>query len=102
MKIFWTYFVWQLFWLLLPKFGQIFPNLLVTLKVTDVGKRTSLLRPGINDSRKKFYRTEIRSSCGFCLNIRPWTNFSLQDEPWAEFSTLEVAACVILCTYGPV
>ncbi len=31
-----------------------------------------------------------------------WTNFSLQDEPWAEFSTLEVAACVILCTYGPV
>jgi hypothetical protein len=32
----------------------------------------------------------------------PWTNFSLQDEPWAEFSTLEVAAYVILCTYGPV
>ncbi len=31
-----------------------------------------------------------------------WTNFSIQDEPWAEFSTLEVAACVILCTYGPV
>jgi hypothetical protein len=31
-----------------------------------------------------------------------WTNFSLQDEPWAEFSTLEVAACVILCTYCPV
>ncbi len=33
---------------------------------------------------------------------RTWTNFSLQDEPWAEFSTLEVAACVILCTYHPV
>ncbi len=31
-----------------------------------------------------------------------WTNFSLQDEPWAEFSTLEVAACIILSTYGPV
>ncbi len=33
---------------------------------------------------------------------KSWTNFSLQDEPWAEFSTIEVAACVILCTYGPV
>ncbi len=31
---------------------------------------------------------------------QPWTNFSLQDKPWAEFSTLEVAACIILCTYG--
>ncbi len=36
------------------------------------------------------------------MNVIPWTNFSLQDEPWAEFSTLEVAACIILCTYGPV
>jgi len=34
--------------------------------------------------------------------VKAWTNFSLQDEPWAEFSTLEVAACTILCTYGPV
>jgi len=24
----------------------------------------------------------------------------LPDEPWAEFSTLEVAACIILCTYS--
>ncbi len=31
-----------------------------------------------------------------------WTNFSLQDKPWAEFLTLEVTACSILCTYGPV
>jgi hypothetical protein len=30
-----------------------------------------------------------------------WTNFRLLAEPWAKFSTLEVAACVILCTYGP-
>ncbi len=35
-------------------------------------------------------------------SVSAWTNFSLQDEPWAEFSTLEVAACIILCTYGPV
>jgi hypothetical protein len=33
---------------------------------------------------------------------KSWTNFSLQDEPWAKFSTLEVAACIIICTYGPV
>ncbi len=36
------------------------------------------------------------------VDAESWTNFSLQDEPWAEFSTLEVAACIILCTYGPV
>jgi len=36
------------------------------------------------------------------LSHKAWTNFSLQDEPWAEFSTLEVAACVILSSYGPV
>ncbi len=36
------------------------------------------------------------------LSVSPWTNFGLQDEPWAEFSTLEVAACIILCTYSPV
>jgi hypothetical protein len=36
-----------------------------------------------------------------CFYQTAWTNFSLQDEPWAEFSTLEVAACIILCTYSP-
>jgi hypothetical protein len=42
------------------------------------------------------------NNCFIIILLGAWTNFSLQDEPWAEFSTLEVAACIILSSYGPV
>ncbi len=43
---------------------------------------------------------QLLSLLSCCLDA--WTNFSLQDKPWAKFATLEVAACIILCTYCPV
>ena len=56
----------------------------------------------VNNSQHIYYKCTTHKMKILMINDKPWTNFSLQDEPWAEFSTLEVAACVILRTYGPV
>ncbi len=94
MKIFWHLLVRPLFWQLFPRFGLIFPILLVTLVVSDDNeKQTSLLRYRINQDRKKFhggqcYKTFYGRKLRFFViskSICSWQNFNFI---WGKRSSL--------------